>query len=269
MEYSRLLEELGARNPSVVVLDVGLATSMHTALFQKSFPERYFNLGIAEQNAVSVASGLGRRGLIPLVHSFSNFLARRAHDQIAISVCCSRSNVKLIGGSCGLYDARNGPSHTATDDLSAMASLPNMAVAEPGDQRQTRVLLDWLVARDGPGYLRLRRFGAAEDLLNGKPAEGGVCSVRRVHRPVMTVVACGTMLGEVLQTVPELDAWAVAADVMHVSILKPMHTSPLIEAAERSGLVVTVENHGPVGGFSDAVGRALGPLGVRHIRMCL
>src|SRR6201999_2217287 len=107
---------------AVVVLDAGLATSMQTTLFQKAFPDRYFNLGIAEQNAVSLASGLARRGWIPLLHTFSNFLARRAHDQIALSIVWPGCNVKLIAGSCGLFDGRNGPSHMAIEDLAVMAA---------------------------------------------------------------------------------------------------------------------------------------------------
>src|SRR5258708_6800780 len=135
--YGEFLRDAGSAHPDIVVLDAGLATSMQTSLFEESFPERYLNLGIAEQNAVGVAAGLARRGLVPLLHTFSNFMARRAHDQVALSVAWPACNVKLIGGSCGVFDGRNGPSHMAVDDLAVMASLPGMTVVEPGDQRQT------------------------------------------------------------------------------------------------------------------------------------
>jgi len=268
-EYEFILRDLGHANPAVIVIDAGLATSMKTHLFAKAFPERYFNLGIAEQNAVSVASGLARRELVPLVHTFSNFIARRAHDQVALSVAWPRCNVKLIGGSCGVFDGRNGPSHMAIDDLATMFALPGMLIVEPGDRRQTRELLHAVVSHAGPAYLRLRRHGAPEDLLPDLPVDSGVVVAARQENSRATLVAAGSMLGEALQATRLLNESGVPIDLIHVSILRPLHAQPILESAQRTGLVITLENHVASGAFGDAVSRHVAPHGLRHIRFAL
>ncbi len=268
-EYEVCLRDLGESHPSVVVLDAGLATSMRTNLFAEAFPERYFNLGIAEQNAAGVASGLARRGYIPLVHSFSNFLARRAHDQIALSATWPRCNVKFIGGSCGLFDGRNGPSHCATDDLAAMSALPGMTVVEPGDRNQTQQLLRKIVEEPGPAYLRLRRHGCPENLVPETAAVGGTVCIQRSRGASCTLVACGSMLQEVLKAAQILEKEHLELDLIHVSILRPLDVAPILASAADTGLVITIENHWPTGGFGDAIGRETGQLGIKHLRLNL
>jgi transketolase len=267
--YESILRELGREDPSVVVLDAGLATSMKTWLFAEAFPGRYFNLGIAEQNAVSLASGLARRGLVPLLHTFSNFIARRAHDQVALSVAWPGCNVKLVGGSCGLFDGRNGPSHMATDDLSVMAGLPGVMIAEPGDLRQTRELLSRVVRHEGPAYLRLRRYGAEPDLLPEADYATGTVVVSRDGAALCTLVACGTMLGEARLAADILRDKGVPLDLVHVSVLRPLDAEPVVESARATGRIVTVENHVLSGGFGDAVARAVGHIGFPHLRLGL
>lgn len=268
-DYEEILREVAGGVPSAVVLDAGLATSMKTRLFREAFPQRYFNLGIAEQHAVSLASGLARRGFVPLLHTFSNFLARRAHDQIALSVCWPGCNVKLIGGSCGVFDGRNGPSHMATDDLAAMMALPDILVAEPGDQRQVRGLLRRIIAARGPAYLRLRRHDAPQDLLRDCPDDGGTHVVQQRDGARATLVVAGSLLGEGLLAVKMLNDRRVLVDALHVAVLKPLDDAPVVRSAARSRLVVTVENHVASGGISDAISRAIGPLGVRQLRRAL
>jgi transketolase len=267
--YEEILRDSGRENTRVVVLDAGLATSMKTSLFAEAFPERYLNLGIAEQNAVGVASGLARRGLIPLLHTFSNFIARRAHDQVALSVAWPSCNVKLIGGSCGLFDGRNGPSHMAIDDLAVMAALPGMMVVEPCDLRQTRFLLEKIVAHEGPAYLRLRRYGVPPSLLPETQLTNGTAIVEQSDLAVYTLVACGSMLGEALVASRMLADEGIRIDLLHVSILKPLDAEPIIFSARKTGMVATLENHVASGGFGDCIARHLGPLGVSHIRLSL
>lgn len=267
--YEQILLEAGRARPEVLVLDAGLATSMRTHLFAAAFPERYFNLGIAEQNAVGVAGGLARRGFVPLLHTFSNFVARRAHDQLALSVAWPGCAVGVVAGSCGVFDGRNGPSHMATDDLAAVGALPGMWVAEPGDLRQTAHLLERLVGLGGPGYLRLRRFGAPADLLGEPLPPGGSVLVRARDDARCTLVACGSMLGEVLRAHALLQERGVPADVVHAAVLKPLDPAPILASAARTGLLVTVENHVAAGGWGDAVARHAGPRGIPHLRLAL
>jgi transketolase len=267
--YGRLLCEVGAGRPELVVVDAGLASSMQTQHFAKAFPDRYFNLGIAEQNAVGVASGLARRGFVPVLHTFSNFIARRAHDQVALSVAWPGCAVKLVGGSCGVFDGRNGPSHFGFDDLAVMSALPGVFIAEAADLRQLRELLTAMVDAAGPAYLRLRRHGMPEDLLPGIVACTGTVPARQPPAAVATVVAGGSMLGEVLLASSVLADAGIPVDVISVSVLRPLDAAPILASARRTGLVVVVENHGVSGGFGDAIGRVVGPLGLRHTQLGL
>lgn len=267
--YGELLVEFGRDHPDLLVLDAGLGTSMETAGFQAAYPERYINLGIAEQNAVGVASGLAREGYLPVLHSFANFFARRARDQITVSVAWPGVPVKLVVGSCGLWDGRNGPSHTGNDDLAGIANLPGMFVAEPADHAQTRQLLADVIAHPGPAYLRLRRHGMPRDVA-GRPLDGGLVQVRQADgQPACTLVAAGTMLSEALYATRLLGDKGTEVDLIGISVLAPASLQPVIESASRSGIVVVVENHAPHGGFADHVAAAVGPLGVAVHRFTL
>jgi transketolase len=268
LAYEVLLRDAGEQHPRVLVLDAGLATSMRTHLFRAAFPQRYFNLGIAEQNAVGTASGLARRGFVPMLHTFSNFVTRRAHDQVALSVAWPRCNVKLIAGSCGVFDGRNGPSHMAIDDLAAMSALPGMMVVEPGDAEQTRALLARVLDVDGPAYFRLRRNDVPR-LIDPEDAARGTLLLRAAEQPRCTLVACGTMLEETLAAHSILTSRSVAADLLHVAILQPLDAQPILDSVRRSGRIVTVENHVTTGGFGDAISRNLGESGVPHLRLGL
>lgn len=266
--YAAALRDIGERYPLVVCLDAGLATSTHTHAFATAFPERYLNLGIAEQNAVGVASGLARRGMVPILHSFSNFLARRALDQIAISVACARANVKLVATTCGIHDGRNGPSHTAFEDLATMGSLPTMRVIEPGDGHQTRAHLDAIVREPGPAYLRIQRHGLP-DVLAPELDERGSVLLRVQPDAACTLVLCGSMLAEGLRAAQLLDDHGASPEIVHCSVLQPFDGKPVLDSALRTRRVITVENAPASGGFGDAVARLLGPLGIAHERLHL
>ncbi|NUT54041.1 MAG: hypothetical protein HOV94_43150 [Saccharothrix sp.] len=259
--YGELLVELGRDAPELLVLDAGVGTSMDTAGFRDAYPDRYVNLGIAEQNAVGVAAGLAHEGYVPLLHGFSNFLVRRAHDQVAVSVAWPGHDVKLIAGHCGLWDGRNGPSHTAYDDLAGVLNLPGVFVAEPADLAQTRQLMTEAIAHRGPAYVRLRRHGMHRDVA-GAPLDRGTVVVRRAPgRPACTVVAAGSLLAEALHAARLLDDAGTRVDLIGVSVLAPANLDPVVASADRSGVVVVVENHAPHGGLADVVAAAVGPHG--------
>jgi len=267
-EYAAALHTIGERYPLVLCLDAGLGTSTHTHAFARAFPERYLNLGIAEQNAVGVASGLARRGFVPIVHSFSNFLARRALDQIAISVACARANVKLVATTCGLFDGRNGPSHTAFEDLATMASLPAMRVVEAGDGRQARAHLDAIVRTPGPAYIRIQRHGLPDTLVPELDDKGSML-IRRVRDAACTLVLCGSMLAEGLRAARILEDEGMPPELVHCSVLQPFDGDVVADSARRTRRVFTVENAPEAGGFGDAVARRLGPMGIPHHRLHL
>lgn len=254
--YARALHDVGREHANAIVVDAGLATSMQTDLFQAAFPERYINLGIAEANAVGYASGLARRGFRPIVHSFSNFLARRAHDQIAVSIALPKLPVLLVGGSCGVFDGRNGPSHLAGDDLATFTALPGFRVYEPADGDDLKDSLREAMAANGPSYLRLRRNGMRTG--NAQPKDGdGTHLIHAADGAAVTVVVIGNLLDEALTAVRILADQDVRADLFHIVRIKPLAVEGLLASARRSRRTVVIENHCAVGGAAQAVTAAL------------
>jgi transketolase len=247
--YPPLLTALGGCDERVVVVDAGLGSSMQTGQFRAAFPRRYVNLGIAEANAIGFASGLARRGLRPFVHSFSNFLARRAHDQIAISIVVPGLPVTLVAGSCGVFDGRNGPSHFAGDDLAGMCALPGMTVLEPADAADLATALEWAHASEGPVYLRLRRHGMPQAI--GDPRQSRE-AVRRIQldpaSPVVTVVAIGAIVDEVVTACRILIDHGIIPELFHVLRIKPLDASMILASARSTARIVVVENHVAHGG---------------------
>lgn len=255
--YARALADIGAADPAVFVVDAGLATSMQTELFRERFPNRYVNLGIAEANAVGYASGLARRGFKPVVHSFSNFLARRAHDQIAVSVAIARLPVTFIGGSCGVFDGRNGPSHFAGDDLSTFTALPGLQVFEPADEIDLRYALAEALGSGGPAYMRLRRYGMPR-MIGSAEGRG---PVRHLHRggpaALATVVVVGNLLEEAITAVRILGDEGAPLDLIHVVRIKPLDAAPILASAARTRRVMVIENHVSGGGGAQTVMAAM------------
>lgn len=267
--YARALVDVGAADPAVFVVDAGLATSMQTELFGERFPNRYVNLGIAEANAVGYASGLARRGFKPVVHSFANFLARRAHDQIAVSVAIARLPVTFVGGSCGLFDGRNGPSHFAGDDLATFTALPGFRVYEPADGIDLSLALSEAVDGDGPAYLRLRRYGMPA-AIGGAEARG---PVRHVYdggpAALGTAVVIGNLLDEAITAIRILDDERVPLDLIHVVRIKPLEFAPILASANRTGRAIVIENHVAAGGGAQAVMAAMASAGIRTTLLTL
>ena len=266
--YADALVRLGETEPRAVVVDAGLATSMQTTPFRQRFPDRYVNLGIAEANAVGYASGLARRGFRPIVHSFSNFLARRAHDQIAISVALAHVPVSLVGGACGVFDGRNGPSHFAGDDLATFLALPDFRVYEPADGEDLAIALTDAVVGEGPSYLRLRRYGMPRTIGGGVRG-----ATRHVHiagqSPQATVVAIGNMLDEALTAALILSDDGVGVDLFYVMRIKPLETLPILRSARASRRAIVIENHVLSGGGAQAVVSALAAHGIRTSALTL
>ena len=257
--YCDTLVKLAEADPRIVVLDADLAGPCGTKGFQKRFPARYINVGIAEANMIGVAAGLATLGKIPVAHSFGTFSSRRCFDQITISVCYAGLNVKIAGTDPGLSAEANGGTHMALEDAGLMRMLPGMTVFEPVDAFQLRAALPAIMAHNGPVYMRLLRkkaesvyeplFGAGYSFHLGK------ADTLRDGTDV-TIIATGLTVSHALAAAEQLAAEGISARVLGMHTL-PADEGAVLKAARETGALVTVENHSVIGGLGSAVAEIL------------
>lgn len=254
--YGQALAELGAINDKVVVLDADLSKSTKTNDFKKLFPERFFNIGIAEQNLMGTAAGFAATGKIPFASSFAVFAVGRAYDQIRNSIAYPRLNVKIAATHAGLTVGEDGGSHQMLEDIALMRAVPNMTVIVPADGVETRQAVLAAAAYDGPVYIRLGRpkvpvlFGEDYEFEIGK----GV--VLRDGSDV-TLVATGIMVSKAVEAAETLAAEGINAAVVNISTIKPLDDALLVAMAQKTGAVVTCEEHNIYGGLGSAVAEVL------------
>ena len=250
--YGKALVELGRRDERIVVLDADLAKSTRTEWFAKEFPERFFDMGIAEQNMIGTAAGLALCGKIPFASSFAVFATGRAWEQIRLTVAYAHTNVKICATHGGLSVGEDGPTHQANEDIALMRSLPNMTVIVPADGVEARLATFAIAEHDGPCYMRLGRpkipvlFGDEYEFRIGKAA------VLREGSDV-AIIACGTMVHNALEAASLLEAEGVSARVVNMSTIKPIDAEAIVDAAETCGVIVTAEEHTILGGLGSAV----------------
>jgi transketolase len=257
--FGRALARIGA-DPRIVVLDADLASSTNTKAFADRYPERFFQLGIAEGNMVGVAAGLALAGKITFAASFACFLAGR-FEQIRVSVAYNRANVKLVGTHAGVGIGEDGYSQMGLEDLALMRSLPNMLVVQPADAAETEAAVEHLARHEGPAYLRLTRQKVADVSPPGSRFECGRAVVLREGSD-LTIAASGAVVGHALAAADRLAAGGVSAAVLNVHTLKPIDASALADWGARTGAILTVEDHGIVGGLGSAVAEAVAETGV-------
>ena len=254
--YRAALVALGEARPDVVVLGADLGNSTEVDGFRERFPERFFNVGAAEQNEVAIAAGLAMEGEVPFVHSFGVFLTRRAYEQVLVQVAMHRANVKLVGMIPGLT-SRLGPTHQAIEDLSLMRAIPGMTVIDPADATEIEQVVPAIAAWDGPVYTRMMRREVRRIL---DPAryhfEVGRAVVVREGSDV-ALMSCGLMLEPALAAARDLEARGVSAAVVHCPTIKPLDETTILDAVSRTGAAVTVENHLVTGGLGSAVAELL------------
>jgi transketolase len=248
--FGRALARLGA-DPRVVVLDADLASSTNTRPFAEKYPERFFQLGIAEGNMVGVAAGLALAGKIPFAASFACFLAGR-FEQVRVSIAYNRANVRLVGTHAGIGIGEDGYSQMGLEDVALMRSLPNMLVLQPADTIETEAAVEYLIRHEGPAYLRLTRQKVADVSPAGYRFACGRGVVLREGSD-LTIVASGAVVGHALEAADRLAADGVRAAVLNIHTLAPLDTPLLVEWGRRTGAVLTVEDHGVVGGLGSAV----------------
>jgi transketolase len=254
--YGQALVELGKTNPDVVVLSADVSNSDHSYMFEEVFPERFFNVGIAEQCLVDVAAGLAYSGKIPFANTFAFLFATRALEMIRTHLCYGEANVKLMGAYAGLSDSFDGPTHHSVTDLAIMRSLPNMTVVIPGDPVAVEKLLPQVAEWPGPVFFRLNRNEVPvlfDDRYN--PRLGEAITLRPGND--VTLIGTGLMVGRCLEAAEVLAGAGVDARVLEVHTIKPLDVNRVLQAARETGALVTVEEHSIIGGLGGAVAEAV------------
>lgn len=253
--YGKALVEIGKENPNLVVMDADLSKSTMTAEFKKEFPERFFNMGIAEQNLYATACGLALSGKVVCASTFAMFAAGRAFEIIRNSIGYTRANVKVCATHAGITVGEDGASHQTFEDLALMRTIPGMTVVNPCDGVSTMALMQQVVDHDGPCYVRLGRAAVPTFYEEGAKIELGKGNwLRRGDKA--TVVATGIMVSEAMAAAEELAAKGIEVGVIDMHTIKPLDEEILVEAA-KTGAVVTAEEHSVIGGLGGAVAEVL------------
>ena len=254
--YGEALQDLGRRNEKIVVLEADVGGSTKSVLFGKEFPERYFNVGISEFNMVSMSTGLATQGFTPFVNTFAVFMTTRGIDPIQTLIAYDSMNVKLCGTYAGLSDSYDGASHQAITDMAFIRSIPNMTIVSVSDAVETKKAVEAISEFDGPVYLRLSRAAAPvyfDESYEFRIGQG--VEVREGED--VTLIATGTILHNTLKAAELLEKEGISAQVLNIHTVKPIDEDILVRAAQKTGAVVTVEEHSIYGGLGSAVAEVL------------
>ncbi len=255
--YGAALVELGKEHEEIVVLDADLAGSTKTGMFQKVFPERHINCGIAEGNMMSVAAGLAASGKVPFASSFAMFASARAYEQIRNSIGYPHLNVKICASHAGISVGEDGATHQCNEDIALMRSIPGMTVVNPADDVEARAAVKAIYELDGPVYMRLGRL--AVPVFNDEATykfELGKGIVIREGKDV-TIIANGLCVKSAIEAAEMLAADGIDAQIINMHTVKPLDKELVVEAAKKTGKIVTVEEHSVIGGLGSAVCDAL------------
>ena len=254
--YGEGLVLAGKENPNVVVLCADLSDSTRSAMFQKEFPERFIETGIAEQNMMGLAAGLALAGKIPFVSTYAVFCPGRNWDQLRVSVCYSNANVKLTGAHAGVSVGPDGATHQGLEDIAITRCIPNLVVIAPADVIETRKATLAAARYKGPVYLRFAREKTPIITTEETPFEIGKALVFREGKDV-AIIGCGPLLYNAMLAAEELSKEGIDVMVVNNHTIKPMDTETIINAAKTCGAVVTVEDHQIMGGMGSAVAEVL------------
>lgn len=246
----------GAEHEDIVVLTADLGESTKVRAFAEAYPERFFDVGVAEQNMIGVAAGLSFEGFVPFAASYATFSPGRSWEQIRVSVSLSKANVKIIGSHAGVSSGKNGPSHQGTEDIALMRVLPNMIVLVPADAAQAAAAIEAAYQHKGPVYIRTCR-PETPNFTKPVPLEIGKAYVYRKGKDI-TICACGIQVWDALMACGELAKEGIEGEVINVSSIKPLDNETILESAKKTGKVLTIEDHQVSGGMGSAVAEMLG-----------
>ena len=250
--YGRTLVEIGRENPNIVVLEADLGKSTMSCYFEETFPDRFFEMGIAEANMTSFAAGLSLTGKIPFTNSFAVFAAGRAFDQIRQGICIPGLNVRIVGSSCGLSDFGDGSTHQSIEDVSIMQALPNMTVLVPADGNETRTMTRAMAEYQGPVYMRITRNDLPDVMPADEPFVAGKPHLIRQGNDAV-VYANGQMVSLALQAADIVAEEGLSVRVVNISSIKPVDVAAVKELADGIRGVVTAEEHSLVGGLASLI----------------
>ena len=256
--YGETLAEIGDTYPNIVVLDADLSKSTKTILFAKKYPQRFFEMGIAEANMISTAAGLASTGKIAFASTFAVFATGRVYDQIRMDVAYSQANVKIFATHGGISVGKDGASHQMIEDIALMRVLPNMTVITPSDAPQTKRLVELMAQTPGPMYARVGRANAPiiyskEDLASLQLGKGLVPR----DGDDLTIIACGTMVDQAIDAYTQLKDKGITARIVDMHTIKPLDTALILDCVKHTNAILTVEEHSIIGGLGSAVSEVL------------
>lgn len=250
------LEKLMTEDERIVVIDADLAKPNGTMPLRSKFPDRAFDVGIAEQNMASMAAGMASYGCIPFIASFTPFTSRRICDQIAVSICYAKQNVKILGTAPGIAAQLNGGTHMSMEDIGVLRSIPDMVIFEPVDIVQLKKALPKVIEYEGPIYIRL--FRKVSPIVFDENYEFDLFKADYIRKGNdVTLFASGIMVAEALEAADKLKKENIEAEVINIHTIKPIDRETIIESSKKTGAVVTCENHNVVGGLKSAVAEVL------------
>ena len=250
------LLEAGKRNAKVVGLCADLTGSLKMGDFQKAFPERFFQVGIAEANMIGLAAGLSIGGFIPLTGTFANFSTARVYDQIRQVVAYSNKNVKICASHAGVTLGEDGATHQTLEDVGMMRMLPNMTVIVPCDFNQTKAATLAVAEHNGPVYLRFGRPKVANFTPADEPFIIGKAQMIKEGADV-SIFACGHLVWKAIEALPILQEMGINAEIINIHTIKPLDTEAVLKSVEKTGCVVTAEEHMRNGGLGDSIAQLL------------
>ena len=254
--YGETLLSLGSEYPDLVVLDADVSSSTKSALFAGKYPERFFNMGVAEANMVDVAGGLALCGLKPVVNTFAVFLSLKTAEQIRNVICYNKLPVVLTGSYAGLSDSYDGASHQSIEDIAIMRAIPNMNVIVPADAIELREALKQAIDLQEPVYLRVCRNPTPVLFEHAEPFRLG--RIRVVNEgDDITIAACGVTVSMAVQAVAQLKSQGISAELLNISTIKPLDEETLLRSVQKTKRILTVEEHSVLGGMGGAVAETL------------
>ena len=250
--YGEALKELGSKNKNVVVLDADLSSATKTNIFAKEYADRFFDIGIAEQDMMGTAAGFATCGKIPYASTFAVFAAGRAYDQIRNSICYPKLNVKICATHCGVTVGEDGATHQMLEDLSMMRTLPNMCVLSPSDDIQTKYLINKISEINGPCYVRLSRL--ATPVIYEENEEFEIGKSKQIGNGInATIFATGVCVSEAIKAKEILEEKGIYVRVIDMYSIKPIDKEAIINCARETDKLITVEDHNIIGGLGSAV----------------